>query len=109
MKKIFFVAISATLLAAGCQKTEIINHVGGDVMSFSTDMGKLTKADGTADADNNGMTNLKAQVFRVWASYVEAAAQTGAAADTFNDGMENSLVTYELKDSKDTWSTDKQY
>ncbi len=94
MKKIFFVAISVTLLAAGCQKTEIINHVGGDVMSFSTGMGKLTKADGTAaDADKNGMANLKAQDFRVWASYVEADAQTGAAANTFYDGMENSLVT----------------
>lgn len=110
MKKILFVAFAATLLAAGCQKTEIINQVPGDAMTFSTGMSKLTKSSGdAADADNDGMTNLKAQDFRVWASYVEADPQTGAAANAFYDGMANSPVTYELKDSKDTWNTDKQY
>ena len=36
MKKFFFVALAATLLAAGCQKTEVINPVGGRSMSFTT-------------------------------------------------------------------------
>ena len=38
MKRIFFVALAATLLAASCQKTEIINPAGGNVMTFSTNM-----------------------------------------------------------------------
>ena len=59
MKKIFFVALAATLLAASCQKTEVINPVGGPVMSFNTGMGKITKAVGTADAEAaNNMSRL---------------------------------------------------
>ena len=45
MKKILFLAASAILLAAGCQKTEVLNQAIGDPMTFSTGMGKLTKAD----------------------------------------------------------------
>ena len=67
MKKIFFVALSATLLAAGCQKTEVLNPVGGASMSFSTSMSKVTKAIGTADAAETGTKNLEAQDFSVWA------------------------------------------
>ena len=62
MKKILFVAASAILLAAGCQKTEVLNQAVGDPMTFSTEMSKLTKS-ATAD----GMDNLKAQNFKVWA------------------------------------------
>lgn len=106
MKKIFFVALAATLLAAGCQKTEIINRVG-DAMTFSTEMGKLTKADGTPLASNGGEANLKAQDFRVWAYYVADDANTGALAGADYDGMVNSPVTYTK--TSDSWDTDKQY
>lgn len=106
MKRILFVACAATLLAAGCQKTEIINPVGGEVMTFTTGLNKLTKAVGEADADSTGMLNLKAQDFRVWAYYVAANEQTGDAANALYDGMGNSPVTYS-EDGK--WSTDKQY
>ena len=67
MKKILFVALAATLLTIGCQKTEVLNPVGGTTMSFSTGMGKITKAVGTADADADGLRNLEAQDFSVWA------------------------------------------
>lgn len=106
MKKIFFVALAATLLAAGCQKTEIINRLG-DAMTFSTEMGKLTKADGTPLASNGGEANLKAQDFRVWAYYVAEDANTGARAGAAYDGMVNSPVTYTK--ASDSWDTDKQY
>lgn len=106
MKRILFVAFAATLLAAGCQKTEIINPLGGDAISFTTGMNKLTKASGNAaDADATGMVNLQAQDFRVWAYYVADDAHTGAKANDLYDGMGNSAVTY--KDGK--WGTDKQY
>ena len=62
MKKIFFVAASAILLAAGCQKTEVLNQAVGDPMTFSTGMAKLTKS-----ATANGYTNLGTQDFQVWA------------------------------------------
>ncbi len=106
MKKIFFVALAATLLAAGCQKTEIINRLG-DAMTFSTEMGKLTKADGEALASNGGDANLKAQDFRVWAYYVADDPNTGALAGSEYDGMVNSPVTYTK--ATDSWDTNKQY
>lgn len=62
MKKILFVAASAILLAAGCQKTEVLNQAVGDPMTFSTGMAKLTKS-----ATANGYTNLGTQDFQVWA------------------------------------------
>ena len=62
MKKILFVAASAILLAAGCQKTEVLNQAVGDPMTFSTGMAKLTKS-ATAD----GYQNLDTQDFQVWA------------------------------------------
>lgn len=64
MKKIFFMAVSAVLLAAGCQKTEIQNEVLPKI-GFDTHVGKLTKA--YPDAENPGkLDNLKAQGFMVW-------------------------------------------
>lgn len=61
MKKVLFVAIIATLIAVGCEKTEIINpHLGTEIL-FSPDLGKLTKAEGEADA------TLKEQGFKVTA------------------------------------------
>lgn len=68
MKKFLFVAAFATLVAAGCQKTEVINPVPeGTPMSFTTGLSKLTKAQGTVNADNTGQKNLEAQDFSVWA------------------------------------------
>ncbi len=91
MKKIFFVAICATLLAAGCQKTEVLNQVNpvdGASMTFAPNMGKLTKA-----AEDAGMDNLKDQDFRLWAYYVADDANRGAAANSVYDGMSNIAVT----------------
>lgn len=62
MKKILFVAASAILLVAGCQKTEVLNQPKGNPITLSAGMNKLTK--GAADG---GTTNLQAQGFKVWA------------------------------------------
>ena len=61
MKKILFVALGAILLAAGCQKTEIMNQVNPDgksAMTFSTGISKLTKS-----ATATGTENLQTQGF----------------------------------------------
>ena len=91
MKKIFFVAIAATLLAAGCQKTEVLNQVvpvGEPSMTFAPEMGKLTKA-----ASEAGLATLKAQDFRLWAYYVAEDPNRGAKADDVYDGMYNISVS----------------
>ena len=103
MRKILFVALGATLLAAGCQKTEIINPVnptGQPALSFTTDLGKLTKAVGTADADSDGMVNLKAQDFRVWAyaDYEDPNTTTVTELDNIYDKMANLNIGYSEKD-----------
>ena len=103
MKKIFFVAIAATLLAAGCQKTEVLNQVNpvdGTSMTFAPNMGKLTKA---ATADGEGETNLSEQNFRLWAYYKDDDPSRGAYANTIYDGMENILVHDDGSDGK--WGT----
>lgn len=101
MKKILFVAIAATLLAAGCQKTEVINQVtpDGTSMTFAPGMGKLTKA--ATNPSPTGLQTLKEQSFRLWAYYVEADPNRGAAANSVYDGMENINVTFAGGD----WST----
>ena len=101
MKKIFFLAISATLLAAGCQKTEIINQVnpvGEPSMAFAADMGKLTKA-----AESTGMDNLKTQDFKLWAYYAQDDPSRGATVNQPYDGMVDELVF----DTGDVWGTTK--
>ena len=102
MRKILFVALGATLLAAGCQKTEIINPVnptGQPALSFTTDLGKLTKAVGTADADSDGMVNLKAQDFRVWAyADYEDPNTTTVELDNIYDKMANLNIGYSEKE-----------
>lgn len=108
MKKLFLVALSATLLAASCQKTEIINPVGDPVMLFTTNMGKLTKAPNpnAPDAENEGLVNLKLQNFRVWAYAAEDYDNTpGNDLNQIYDGMENLQVSFK----NDAWGTDKQY
>lgn len=96
MKKIFFVAITATLLAASCQKTEVIRPAGGPAMSFSTSMSKLTKSVGTADAEGKGQKNLEAQDFSVWAyadNSCDFSNSTVVDGKTgIYDGMENILI-----------------
>ena len=68
MKKIFILAVSAVLLAAGCQKTEIQNEARTPI-GFSSQIGKLTKAvaSSTPNAENAGQfDNLYQQSFKVW-------------------------------------------
>lgn len=60
MKKVLFVAIIATLIAVGCEKTEIINPNLGTEILFSPELGKLTKAPGDP-------TTLQNQGFKVTA------------------------------------------
>lgn len=96
MKKIFFVALTATLLAASCQKTEVIRPSGEPAMSFSTSMSKLTKSVGTADAEGKGQKNLEAQDFSVWAyadNSCDFSNSTVVDEETgIYDGMENILI-----------------
>lgn len=100
-------ALGATLLAAGCQKTEIINQVPGESMSFTPAMSKLTKAVGTADADQtDGIVNLRAQDFKVWAYKAYADAVNGDVAGKVYDEMEALDVTYGESGS---WTTTKDY
>lgn len=92
MKNIFFLAASAILLAAGCQKTEVINQVtpdGDPSMNFATNMGKLTKG-----AEDAGEANLKAQDFRLWAYYkADDANREGDQEDKVYDSMHNIKIT----------------
>jgi hypothetical protein len=68
MKKIFIMAVSAVLLAAGCQKTEIQNEAKTPI-GFGTQMGKLTKAG--PDAGYLGQfDNLNEQGFMVWGYFL---------------------------------------
>lgn len=103
MKRILFVALAATLLAAGCQKTEIINHVPGDAMTFSTGMSKLTKAVG--DAENDGMVNLQTQNFKVWAYCAYADAINTVTYGDIYDKMSALDVTY----NESAWTTVLDY
>ena len=100
MKKIFFVAIATTLLAAGCQKTEVLNQVvpdGEPSMSYAPSMGKLTKA-----PSDEGLGTLQSQNFHLWAYYVaDDPNRVGATANSVYDGMSNIPVTY-----NNGWSTD---
>lgn len=105
MKKIFFVALGATLLAASCQKTEIINQVPGESMTFTTAMSKLTKAVGESDADKvDGMDNLKAQDFKVWAFCAYEDAINDVNFGDVYDEMEALDVTFGT-----AWTTTKDY
>ena len=109
MKRILFVAVSATLLAAGCQKTKIINQInptGEPSMTFTTSMGKLTKASGgQSDAEGDGMANLQAQDFRVWVYGAENFSHTQENDMIGYDKMLNLPVTY----SAAGWGTAKQH
>lgn len=109
MKKILFVAFAATLLAASCQKTEIVNPVGEPSMSFSTGMSKLTK---TADAEKTGVVNLQEQHFRVWAYCAYEDDNTDAQElNNIYDGINNLAVEYTPAgdNTSGSWGTKKEY
>lgn len=101
MKKILLVAALATLIAAGCEKTEVINPTLGTEMSFSPKMGKLTKA------NDDGMTNLQQQGFKVTAinAYEDIYTTTKDEFNSIYDGINNTAFTY----TNDAWGTDKSY
>ena len=105
MKRILILAISATLLAAGCQKTRVINQVnpvGEPDMTFSPGMSKLTKA---ADAD--GMANLESQYFSVWAyADYEDPLNDKTDLDQIYDGMEGAPISY---NGAGGWIPNKDY
>lgn len=101
MKKIFFVAFAATLLAAGCQKTEIINPVGNPI-GFNADLSKLTKA---SDAASTGEVNLKAQNFKVWAYTAYTDATNDVTPGQVYDNMEALPVTW----ADNAWGTTLKY
>lgn len=91
MKKVLFVAIIATLIAVGCEKTEIINPNLGTEILFSPELGKLTKAEGDIDA------TLKAQGFKVSAinAYEDLYTTTTTEFNTVYREMNNLQFLYE--------------
>ena len=103
MKKILLVAVSAVLLAAGCQKTEIVNPVGEPTMNFSAKMGKLTKA-GTTSSD--GVAKLQDQEFKVWAFTTWTDPINGIEPGMVHKGMENLDVYY---NEARGWHTEQEY
>ena len=130
MKKILFAAFAASLLAAGCQKTEVYRPANsGEKMTFSTEMKKITKAgedgttDGTGGSENQGTTtpttptgpypaavgnhNLEAQGFNIWAyaDYSEAKGANNVNAKGIFDGMENWYVGH----ASGAWSANKEF
>ena len=101
MKKIFSIALAATLLAAGCQKTEVIGTTdNGPAMTFSTEMQKITKADGDATTNPGelpeGDPNLQANGFRIWAfaDYDTAVNSNNVTGDRIYDEMSGDLITF---------------
>ena len=120
MKKIFSIALAATLLAAGCQKTEVIGtSTTGSKMTFSTEMKKITKAGELPTgpkANAIGDTNLHEQGFQVWAyadfdiSNVENVDKT-PSSNTYliYDGMAGMQLKYNKETQR--WNTpdNKEY
>lgn len=105
MKKILFVATAATLLAAGCQKTEVINPVsptGEPAMSFSTGMSKLTKG---PDAENDGTVNLQEQNFKVWAF----CAYEDAINEVNYGDVYDKISAIDVTKEGDDWTTETEY
>ena len=104
MKKILFVALGATLLAAGCQKTEVINRVG-DRIGFTSEMGKLTKA-----ADPVGLQTLQDKGFKVWAYAAFEDPINDVTAGDLYDEMAGLDVTYNAQSTlSNKWETPGEY
>lgn len=115
MKKILFMAVSAVLLAAACQKTTIENPAPEPSMVFKSGLTKLTKSYGKADAAEAGMANLQAQDFRVWAYANYDDPVNDVTPGKPYDKMENLNVYYNVvtaegtSESTGSWSTKKEY
>ena len=118
MKKILFAAFAVSFLAVGCQKTEIIHQVGptdGSLMSFSTEMSKLTKSsdNATPSADaTDVMFNLRAQEFRIWTycDYEDTNTDASELGQIY-DGMSGLNIDYDkpAADATGTWAPTKEY
>lgn len=95
MKKILFVAASTMLLAAGCQKTEVLNQPKGNPITLSAGMNKLTK--GAAEA---GTANLQTQGFKVWAYAAFTDVLNHINPGDPYDEMEGISFTYDATNDK---------
>lgn len=106
MKKILFAAFAASLLAAGCQKTEVYQPTTtGPEMTFSTEMKKITKV-GTSSANATGKDdNLKAQGFNIWAYADYDLTNATNVKDGIYDGMNGWFVDYQ----NSSWNPNKKY
>lgn len=98
MKKILLVAAAAMVVAAGCEKTKILNPVE-DTIGFSSQAGKLTKA------YEGDQTTLKTQGIEVWAFHATVDANNGIElGDQFDD-----MAGIALTCTDDTWTTVREY
>ena len=112
MKKILFAAFAASLLAAGCQKTEVYQPANsGEKMTFSTEMKKITKADPVDDTTgetggsenqgntpkNEGTLTLEGQGFYLWAyaAYSTENITNVDPKDRYYDGMNAMYLSHE--------------
>lgn len=107
MKKIFILAVSAVLLAAGCQKTEIQNEAKTPI-GFSSQMGKITKA---PDAEFTGLfDNLVEQDFRVWGYFATPDDINYALNELYLDKIQVSgTKTTTDETTTYTWGTSETY
>ena len=105
MKRIVYIATMVALLASSCQKTDVLNVVE-DTIEFSTQVGKLTKADAKDYSDDKYAT-LKEQGFRVWtvADFTLGNDTDGA----IYRGMNNLKVIYNAAWGYDPKQTNQKY
>jgi hypothetical protein len=109
-RSLFAAAIAVILLAAGCQKTEIMNQ-SGSAIGFESVAGKLTKAEDAA-----GLETLKTYGFRVWVyrnfedEYYAGEDKTTypKGLNAIYDGMEGLEVKWNTYKA-DNWGTAKDY
>ena len=107
MKKILFLAVSAVLLAAGCQKTEIQNEAKTPI-GFSSHMGKLTKAN-EPKAEHSGLfANLFEQNFKVWGYFATENDINYSLNELYLEGVQVKGEETATADSY-TWYTDDIY
>lgn len=104
MKRIIYGVAIAALFVTSCQKTDVLN-VAEDTIDFSTQVGKLTKADETYDK----LGTLKDQGFRVWtvADFNQGDFKDGE----IYRGMDNLIVSYDETNSTNPWmiNSDEKY
>lgn len=108
MKKILFMAVSAVLLVAGCQKTEIQNESLTPI-GFGTHMGKLTKVGPDAENDTP-KGNLIEQRFHVWGFFAGKLNDPNYSDLNYDLGelyLDN--ITVYTEDDGANWSTGETY